>query len=201
MSPSRIALLLSVTTALACTKNETVTAEVLPPPRVAPDAGEVAPPPPTTTATATATAKSPPREEPIVIAPREADALPLGAPCSSGPTCGTKGKVAVRAFARREVFVPDAKKPCKPIAMTDMKRIADGYAMSACVAGEQVYAEANCIMCRIQNMTVVEAQVAELTPAQLDFVQKQTGLAGAGRLATIDAWDRAIKDAHSKIKN
>ncbi len=200
MSPSRIApLLVVLAAAVGCTKNETVTAEVIPPPKAAPDAGEVAPPP-----TATATAKLPPPttpDEPIVVARQEADAPALGAACSSGPTCGTKGKVAVRAFARREVFVPDGKKPCKPIATNDMRRIGDGNALSSCVVEGRVYTEANCIICRIQNITVVEAVVAELTPAQLDFVQKRAGLDGAGRLATADAWERAIKDAHAKVKN
>lgn len=131
----------------------------------------------------------------------EQSAPPLGAPCptpapvppekarsyaevSPGSICGTKGRVALRAYTRSKWEANVA--PCVPKELFGAKFMQD----RACVGNGRLYFDSGCIQCRLPYMSVVEAEIAELTPQQLSNLQYH--LRFSGSLRTASAWQSAL---------
>ncbi len=182
-----------------CTRNDTVVAETLvPPSTAAPSATSqkvqnappvVAPepaPPPRTDGPL-------PPAVPIVVAKDESAAPKLGSACVDASLCGTKNKVSVRAFAFHS-FRMRHDEPCKLVATSPMAMVVQD-APSACVAGDRLYVETSCMMCRMPQGTVVEANISELTPQQISNLQKVAGFEKRGPLRTAAEWQSAVAEA------
>ncbi len=191
-------LLLLALALVGCTRNETVVADMSPPTRrsAEPPPSATAAPAPTPSETAPEPQTPPP---PIVVARRAEDAPALGAACADAATCGTKKRVALRAYRDMTPGIAKPDVPCKPVATT--KPTVMPEAPSACVSGDRLYVASVCFVCRMPSSTRAEALVSELTPAQREFTQKLAGLAGAGTLSTPEAWSKAIAEAHASAKS
>ncbi len=127
----------------------------------------------------------------------QSNAPKLGAACgeSQRAFCGQSGRIAVTGYRfEHHRFREDL--PCKPLGTTRTSLTVEREIASACVAGDRLYVETTCIVCRISSGTVVEGLVSEMTHGQLEFVQRHAGLRGAP-LRTAAAWERAIADAHA----
>jgi len=196
MSKSALAVLVALGL-VGCTRNETVVADMSPPPRrtAEPPPSATAAPAPTPPETAPEPQTPPP---PIVIARRPEDAPQLGAACADASTCGTKKRVALRAYRDMTPGLAKGDLPCKPVGTT--KPTVMPEAASACVSGDRLYVMSVCVVCRMPSNTRAEAIVSELTPPQREFAQKLAGLSTAGTLASADAWSKAIADAHTTAK-
>lgn len=130
----------------------------------------------------------------------EADAPPIGAPCTDAPTCGLRGRIALRSFATHAQGGPGTRgePPCSPIALTPTNAISH-YAKSACVSGDRVHATSACIICRVPSRTVSEGVISEMTEAQREFLGKELGLTEtAATLTSAEAWSRALASAHAR---
>jgi hypothetical protein len=171
-----------------CTRTETVVAEVTPAPTSS------ARPPPTVEPT-----PDPVTPEAIVFARSSEEAPPLGAACPSASICGSRNRVALRAFEDRRFSGVRDPAPCTRV---DLSGESMGpQVKSACVAGDRFFFQASCVMCRMPYASIIEGVVSEMTPSQRAFVQKLTSLEVAS-LTTADAWDRAIREAaQRKPKN
>ena len=182
----------------ACSRPEPVTVELVRPQATAPR------PEPTAQATQAAQAQPPPTSNepveptPIPLGALEGSAPKLGAACAEGqrPFCGPSGRVAVTAYRFHQHRMRDDL-PCKPVSTSGSTLTVERELVSACVAGDRLYVESTCIVCRISSGTVLEGNVSDMTPGQLAFVQRHAGLRGAP-LRTAEAWERAITDAHAK---
>lgn len=181
----------------ACTRNDIVVAETLVPPATV-SVPETPVPKPPSPAPAPPDDRPLPRAVPIVTAPSEVDAPKLGAPCVDPTLCGTKRRVAVRAY-RHSNFRHGVENPCKLHPTTAGAQVSAQDVPSACVAGERIYLETTCIMCRMPQGTVVEAELAELTPQQVANLQKTAGFDGrTPALRTASDWQSAIAAVSSK---
>ena len=181
----------------ACTRNDTVVAETLvPPSNAAPSATsqkvQNAPP-------VVAPEPAPPRTDgplppavPIVVAKDESAAPKLGSACVDASLCGTKNKVSVRAFAFHN-FRMRQDEPCKLISTGPIGTVVQDVP-SACVAGDRLYVETSCMICRMPQGTVVEAAISELTPQQLSNLQKVAGFEKRGPLRTAAEWQSAVAE-------
>ena len=181
----------------ACTRNDTVVAETLvPPSNAAPSATsqkvQNAPP-------VVAPEPAPPRTDgplppavPIVVAKDESAAPKLGSACVDASLCGTKNKVSVRAFAFHN-FRMRHDEPCKLISTGPIGTVVQDVP-SACVAGDRLYVETSCMICRMPQGTVVEAAISELTPQQLSNLQKVAGFEKRGPLRTAAEWQSAVAE-------
>lgn len=119
-------------------------------------------------------------------------AAKIGSACTAGRRCGTKGRVALRAYwagaERREAA------PCKPVALPSENAAGSDHTVlfgdSACVGKGRLYVESTCAACRLQSTSVIEAEIAELTPQQLANVQH--ALRFQGPLRSAAAWQSAL---------
>jgi len=182
---------------VACSHREPIAAETLVPANPPPSAPVTAPPPEAPKAD-----DGPlPPAQPLDLAKDEASAPHLGASCGGGSTCGVKSRVSVRAF-RDHGFRPKSDVPCKLVptaAMGGNTNVNIQELPSACVAGDRLYLELDCVICRMPNRVHVEAEIAELTPQQLSNLQKVAAL-GVAPLRTRAAWEAAIEDAGKKAR-
>lgn len=193
---SKVSTVLVLAGLVACSRKEPIAAETLVPPNAVPSAPSAAPPPRVADTAPQAPDDAPlPPPMPLEIAKDEASAPKIGASCTNGRACGSKGRVALRVFQTRD-FVPSAKRdlPCKPEPTSDPRHIGSGEAASACVADEKLYVELDCIICRMPNRTHVEAAIAELTPQQVSDISKVASLEGKG-LRSAAGWQAAIASA------
>jgi hypothetical protein len=183
----------------ACTRNDTVVAETLVPPATAAPLAtsqkvQKAPPvvvAPEPTPPPQNDAPLPPAV-PIVVAKSESDAPKLGSACVDASLCGTKNKVSVRSFAFHN-FRMRHDEPCKLVSTSPTVMVAQD-APSACVAGDRLYVETSCMMCRMPQGTVVEAVISELTPQQISNLQKVAGFEKRGPLRTAAEWQSAVAE-------
>jgi hypothetical protein len=181
----------------ACTRNDTVVAETLVPPSNAAPSGtsqQKAPP------VVVAPEPAPPHTDgplppavPIVVAKDESSAPKLGSACIDASLCGTKNKVSVRAFAFHN-FRKRPDEPCKLVSTIPIGVVVHDVP-SACVAGDRLYVETSCMMCRMPQGTVVEAAISELTPQQIANLQKVAGFEKHGPLRTAAEWQSAVAEA------
>ncbi len=125
--------------------------------------------------------------------PSAAVAAKIGTACTAGRRCGTKGRVALRAYwagvERHEAA------PCKPIELPSESHIGMGFGSVssgdyACVGKGRLYFESTCVACRLQSTSVIEAEIAELTPQQLANLQHAVRFEGPLRSAA--AWQSAL---------
>jgi hypothetical protein len=192
-----VAFVAAVLSLSACTKNESIGNE---PPRAPMAEGSVAPPSTGVPSDAPPKSDTPAKPAPIVAAPNAEAAPSLGAACTSGPTCGVRGRVAVRAYSHRD-FRPDTTTPCKLVHLGERDKVGvQPELVRACVSGDRLYVYKTCIICRIASEGVVEAAISELSPEQLAYVQAQSPLFGATPLRTVGAWEKAIESARHEPK-
>jgi hypothetical protein len=71
-------------------------------------------------------------------------------------------------------------------------------ATSACVAGDVVHVVSACIVCRMPSGTYAEGVASEMTPSQIDFLQKQMHVQSASPPRNAAAWEVAIREAGAK---
>lgn len=186
----QVGVVLALAASAGCTRNDTVVAETLVlPPKASPSATlEVQRSPPEAPAPKEVPLPAP---TPIVLARSEADAPKLGSACVDASLCGTKNTVAIRGY-RFQGFQMRDKEPCKLVATTKNNMNVEHDSARACIAGDRVIVETDCVMCRISQGTHVEALVAELTPQQLSNVQHMAGLGVGKPLLTTSEWQSAL---------
>lgn len=193
--PKLAGIVASACLVLGCSRPDPVVAEMTPSPPSSTTAASPAPGPLPAPLPVGPTA---PRGE-VTIASSEADAPPIGAPCTSAPTCGLRGRIALRSFAIHSPGPgPRAERPCSPIGLTPTNATSH-YAKSACVSGDRVHATTACILCRMPSRTVSEGVISEMTVPQREFLIRELDLAEpAASLTSAEAWSRAFASAHSR---
>lgn len=180
---------------VGCSRPEPVVAEVTP---VGSGSSAVAPIPtaaPTVESSVPRSPLLPPPPEPRIMA-REEDAPALGTLCADGPACGLRGRIAIRSFASQRVGMR-LRTPCSMVSLTAQP--SGAYSKNACVEGDRVYFQGECIMCRLPSGTFTEGVISEMTEPQREFLRKQLELPEAAKdLATANAWRGAIASARSR---
>ena len=158
--------------------------EVPPPPSAAP---------PLVQQKAAPTAEPPaPDPGPPVVASREADSPALGAACTDPRLCGTKKRVALRAYAHHgEPRLREGA--CSPVDVAPKESpnfVAVG--VFACAEGDRLLVDTTSYVTRMPSGRSVEAVISELTPQQLAFAQAFVGLESQPPLKSTDEWKRAL---------
>lgn len=158
---------------------------------------EVPPPssaaPPLVQQKAVPTAEAPaPDPGPPVVASREADSPAIGATCTDPRVCGTKQRVALRAYAHHgEPRLREGA--CTPVAVSPNENpsfVAVG--VFACAEGDRLLIDTTSYVTRLPSGKSVEAVISELTPKQLAFAQAFVGLEGEPPLKSTSDWKRAL---------
>lgn len=158
---------------------------------------EVPPPssaaPPLVQQKAAPTAEAPvPDPGPPVVASREADSPALGAACTDPRLCGTKNRVALRAYAHHgEPRIRE--RACTPVDVAPRENptfVATG--VFACAEGDRLIVDTTSYVTRLPSGRSVEAVISELTPKQLAFAQSFVGLDSEPPLKSTAEWKRAL---------
>ncbi len=185
----------------ACSRNEITPESLVPPQPVS--SSKPAPVPQPSSPPPLQRADEAPLPAPVLleVANDEQTSIPIGTKCTAGVHCGTKGRVAVRAFFQG--FGPH--RPSTPCKLARLSPPGPSQHMeieepSACVEGGRLYVENRCVMCRIDRRTSIEAEIAELTPQQLSNLQKVVAYTGEP-LRTAAAWQVALADAPKKPRS
>jgi hypothetical protein len=156
------------------------------------------PPPPSATPplvqqNAVPTAEPPaPDPGPPVLASREADSPAIGAACTDLRVCGTKKRVALRAYAHHgEPRLREGA--CTPVGVSPNESpsfVAVG--VFACAEGDRLLIDTTSYVTRLPSGKSVEAVISELTPKQLAFAQAFVGLENEPPLKSTSDWKRAL---------
>ena len=129
---------------------------------------------------------------PPVVASREADSPALGAACTDPRVCGTKNRVALRAYAHHgEPRVREGA--CTPVDVAPKENpsfVATG--VFACAEGDRLIVDTTSYVTRLPSGRSVEAVISELTPKQLAFAQSFVGLESQPPLKSTAEWKRAL---------
>lgn len=154
------------------------------------------------TATATATATSEPAPGPKAIPTTAArvtpaksaeKAPPLGSKCDDPETCGSRGRVAIRTYETHGRAAPAACE-LQRLRARGEERMGPGSGdeLRACVVGDRLVIQSECVTCRLTSVTVVEVLVEEATGPQLAYARGFARL--EGELTTAAAWRDAIRE-------
>ncbi len=158
---------------------------------------EVPPPPsavpPLVQQNAVPTAEAPaPDPGPPVVASREAESPALGAACSDPRLCGTKNRVALRAYSHHgEPRIREAACTLVDVAPKENPSFV-AVGVFACAEGDRLLVDTTSYVTRLPSGRSVEAVISELTPQQLAFAQAFVGLESQPPLKSTDDWKRAL---------
>lgn len=129
----------------------------------------------------------------ITPAARPEDAPALGAACKDPETCGTRSRVAVRAYDVHGRASPPAGCELRTLRARGEARMGAGSGdlLRACVVGDRLVVRSECVICRLQRESILEVLVDEATGPQLAYARAFAHL--PGELTTLDAWRSAIR--------
>jgi hypothetical protein len=156
---------------------------------------EVPPPssaaPPLVQQKAVPTAEAPAPGPPEFVR-RQDDSPAIGAACTDPRLCGTKNRVALRAYAHHgELRLRPGACSTVEVAPRAKPSIEEG-SVFACAEGDRLLVDTTSYMTRMPSGRSVEAAISELTPQQLTFAQAFAGLESEPPLKTTEDWKRAL---------